>query len=58
MRIASDEEPTTKDVSVHRHFSGSSGSHEPFINPDLESATTFDLSPALMQDIGWVLQPQ
>lgn len=48
--------------------SGSSGSHwdvtttpnllmEPFINPDLRAADTLDLSPALMQDIGWTLLP-
>jgi hypothetical protein len=47
---------------------GSSGSHwdvtttpnllmEPFINPDLRAADTLDLTPALMQDIGWVLLP-
>ncbi|HMB51778.1 MAG TPA: PA domain-containing protein [Thermoanaerobaculia bacterium] len=47
---------------------GSSGSHwdvtatpnllmEPFINSDLRAVDTLDLSPALMQDIGWVLLP-
>ena len=29
---------------------------EPSITPDLESATDFDLTPFLFQDIGWVLQ--
>lgn len=29
---------------------------EPSINADLESATDLDLTPALFQDIGWVLQ--
>jgi len=48
--------------------SGSSGSHwdvsatpnllmEPFINSDLRAADTLDLTPALMQDIGWTLLP-
>jgi len=47
---------------------GSSGSHwdvtpspnllmEPFINSDLRAADTLDLTPALMQDIGWTLLP-
>ncbi len=30
---------------------------EPSITPNLESATTLDLSPAMLQDIGWVLLP-
>jgi hypothetical protein len=30
---------------------------EPFITPNLESAQTLDLSPNLMQDIGWILLP-
>jgi hypothetical protein len=30
---------------------------EPFINSDLESATTRDLTPALFADIGWILLP-
>jgi hypothetical protein len=29
---------------------------EPSISPDLESASTFDLTPQLFEDIGWVLQ--
>ena len=29
---------------------------EPSITPNLESATTLDLSPALLQDLGWPLQ--
>ena len=29
---------------------------EPSITPDLESATTFDLTPNLFEDIGWTLQ--
>ena len=29
---------------------------EPSITPDLESATDLDLTPALFEDIGWVLQ--
>jgi hypothetical protein len=29
---------------------------EPFINADLRSATNLDLTPALMQDIGWQLE--
>ena len=48
--------------------SGSSGSHwdvtatpnllmEPFINSDLRAADTLDLTPALLQDIGWTLLP-
>ncbi len=48
--------------------SGSSGSHwdvtatpnllmEPFINPDLAPTVTLDLTPALLQDIGWTLLP-
>ena len=47
---------------------GSSGSHwdvsatpnllmEPFINSDLRAIDTLDLTPALMQDIGWTLLP-
>ncbi len=30
---------------------------EPAITPNLESATTLDLTPALLQDLGWVLLP-
>lgn len=30
---------------------------EPFITPDLESAVDLDLTPALFEDIGWVLLP-
>ncbi len=30
---------------------------EPRITPNLESAQTLDLSPALLQDIGWILLP-
>ncbi len=48
--------------------SGSSGSHfdvtatpnllmEPFINSDLRPAYDLDLTPALMQDVGWTLLP-
>ena len=29
---------------------------EPSITPDLESATTFDLTPNLFEDLGWILQ--
>jgi hypothetical protein len=30
---------------------------EPFINPDLRAAETLDLTPAQLQDIGWILLP-
>jgi PA domain len=30
---------------------------EPFISADLKSATNLDLTPALMQDVGWVVRP-
>jgi hypothetical protein len=30
---------------------------EPFISADLKSATNLDLTPALMQDVGWVIRP-
>jgi hypothetical protein len=30
---------------------------EPFINGDLRSARNLDLTPSLMQDIGWALEP-
>ena len=28
---------------------------EPFINPDLRASETLDLTPALFEDIGWIL---